>query len=105
MSYVDSSIALFNEKARSVFIEYAASYQEKEELYLKGTHILRNRVLNGLVEMMMQQLKSEMEPILRECKANAPDEYAVVKAKMTLVYDHYVARFRGLNFDLSKAQE
>ena len=105
MSYVENSIALFNEKARSVFIEYAASYQEKEELYLKGTHILRNRVLNGLVEMMMQQMKSEMEPILKDCKANAPNEYAVAKAKMTLLYDHYVARFRSLNFDLGKAPE
>ena len=103
MGYVDDSIALFNRNARNIFSEYAASYQEKEALYLKGTHFLRIRVLNSLVEMMQQQLKSEMEYTLTECKKTAPAEYSVVKQKLVLSYEKYVSCFRNLNFEIDNS--
>jgi hypothetical protein len=98
MSYFEDSSALFRKNAKAIFSEYAASYQEKESHYLQGTTFLRNRVLNGLVEMMMKELRAEMDSIIREYRKNTGDDHTLIKDNLTLVYDHYVSRFRNLEF-------
>ena len=65
MSYTEERAALFNDYASTLFEEYAAAYQEKEAIYLRGTRLLRIRVLNNLVEMMNKQLKEKMDHLLQ----------------------------------------
>ena len=100
MSYIENGIAMFNNSARRTFIEYAQSYREKDANYLHGTTLLKNRVVNGLVEMMMSELSTEMNRVLREHRMLASEEYSKLKLRLSLYYDDYVSRFRNLEFDI-----
>ena len=104
MSYTEERAALFNDYASTLFEEYAAAYQEKETIYLRGTRLLRIRVLNNLVEMMNKQLKEKMDHLLQECKQKAEAQHGDLQARLNTIYHEHIVRFRHQYFDLPSDQ-
>jgi hypothetical protein len=96
MNYVEERLASFHSFAHNLYREYSDIYKEKEHLYLKGTRLLRIRVLNNLVEMMNRQLRDEMEFLLEECRRDAPEAYPELRVQILAKYQHFVSSFRGL---------